>query len=359
MRIISRYILWEFLRVLALLVLAFILIYILVDFMEKIDDFIEADVHIYRVGLYYLLSIPKIILNVVPVAILISILISFGLLAANSEIVALKSAGVSFFSICLPILLSAIVLGLGLFFFSDVVIPYSAMRTNSIWIEEVEKRQDVSSGRYEDVWFKSKKMIYHFKVYDMPLKTLEGVSVFRLDDNFGIEERIEAKDARLKGDGWVFYNGLIKKYSDDGRVTLSEFDEAVFFLPEMPKEFTQPPLSSDAMSLRELHGYAKRIRTEGHDPVKYMVDLNLKISFSFICLVMALLGLSLSFRKEKGSGMYEGVATGVGLAFVFYVFLGLSRSLGYTGVIPPILAAWVPNILFLGLGSIMISLIRH
>ncbi|MBW2623898.1 MAG: LptF/LptG family permease, partial [Deltaproteobacteria bacterium] len=158
---------------------------------------------------------------------------------------------------------------------------------------------------------------------------------------------------------WVFFFFFVKTYKQNGQLMVGGFDKAVFKLPEMPKDFTKSARSPEEMDFRSLYQYATRIEAEGHNPVKYWVDLHMKIAFPLICLVMAMIGLPLAFWSEKGVGIAPSIAIGVGISFVYIVFLGLSRSLGYTGLLPPFIAAWLPILFFLPLGFMLFYLVRR
>ena len=91
------------------------------------------------------------------------------------------------------------------------------------------------------------------------------------------------------------------------------------------------------------------MQQDGYDNTKYIVDMNLKLAFPFIILVMIVIGVPISIRVEKG-GIPLAVSFGIGLCFLYMATLGLARSLGYANVFPPFLAAWVANVIFMLLG---------
>ncbi|MFH1090189.1 MAG: LptF/LptG family permease, partial [Pseudomonadota bacterium] len=142
MSIISRYLLREFGRILLFSLTGCVLVFLIVDFLEKIDNFMDAGIPLARVAWYFLLNIPWVFFNMAPVAVLVATLISLGILARHSEIVAFKAAGVSLFRLSLPILLASMLISVLMFVLSDTVIPKTSAGVNSIWTTEVEKRKD-------------------------------------------------------------------------------------------------------------------------------------------------------------------------------------------------------------------------
>ncbi|MBW2619346.1 MAG: LPS export ABC transporter permease LptG [Deltaproteobacteria bacterium] len=359
MNIISRYILREFLKILLMTLLGFVLVFLIVDFLDRIDNFLEVQIPLSRVAYYFLMSVPSVIFHMTPVSVLVAVLISLGLLARNSEIVALKASGVSLYRLAIPIFLSAVLLSLLCFVLSDIIIPRTSAQANAIWNVEVEKQQDLSSPVHRDIWFRSESGLLNLRVYDRLKRTMNGVSFYRLNDGFRLVERTEAKSARWVNDRWEFHDGLVKTYLPDGQLSVRRFKREMINLPEMPDKFTQVTSSAEEMNFSELSDWIRRMEAEGYDPLRYEVDLHLKLSFPFICAIMALIGLPIAFWKEKGGGIALGVGVGIGLSFMYIVFLGLSRSLGYSGLVPPVVAAWMPNLVFTLLGFFLFTNVRQ
>ena len=359
MRIISRYILREFFRIFALTLVGFVLVFLIVDFLERIDNFLEVQIPLLRVGYFFLMSVPNVVFQMTPVAVLVAVLISLGLLARHSEVVALKASGVSLYRVSLPILLTAVLISVMLFIMADTIIPHSSSQVNEIWEREVERRRATLSNVRRDIWYRSPTAVLNFDSFNEKTRAVEGVTVYRMDGAFHLTERIEAGHGKPVGDQWELRNGLVKTYARDGTLTVRHFDLEYFALPELPKEFAQVQKSSDEMSFADLAGWVRQMQMEGYDPRRYQVDLALKISYPFICLIMALIGLPIAFWKEKGGGIALGIGVGIGLSFVYIVFNGLSRSLGYSGLLPPLAAAWMPNVIFALLGVFLFTHVRQ
>jgi lipopolysaccharide export system permease protein len=360
MKIVSRYLLREWAKILILVVVVFVLVFFVVDFLERIDNFMEAGVPLSRVGLFFLMFLPSVIFHLAPVAILVATLITLGLMARNSEIVAFKAGGVSLMRLSAPILVAALSVSVLMFIISETVIPFTSARVNSIWEGEVEKQRKESNLIRKNVWFKNSGGVYNFRIYDEGKHSIEGVSVFLFDDKFRLQTRIEATRAwRLGEENWMLYDGIEKTYGDGTEIKVRRFTREKKSLPDLPERFAQVNRSSEEMSAAELTEWINQMENEGYDPLRYVVDLKLKYSFPFICVIMAIIGLPIAFWKEKGGGIALGIGVGIGLSFVYLVFLGLSRSLGYSGALPPIMAAWLPNVLFTVLGVYLFTYVRQ
>ena len=105
----------------------------------------------------------------------------------------------------------------------------------------------------------------------------------------------------------------------------------------------------EEMSFWELKKYTRKIREEGYDSIRGVVDLNIKIAFPFISLVLTLVGIPIALRKKKG-GIPFSITIAIGISFLYLLTFGLSRSLALSGALPPILGAWLANLLFLLVG---------
>lgn len=351
MRIIGRYVLTEFLKVFGGSIAAFVLIYLVVDFLEKIDNFIEAGVGFASVGAFFLYSIPYIVFNVAPVAVLVAVLICLGLMAQHLEVVAVKTLGVSPVRLAAPILMLSLLISLGMLGLAESVIPRSSSLANDIWKYEVQKRQDAASGRFENIWIRQDNAIFHLGLLDQQAKRISGLSVFRFGEGFRLDERLEARRAQKDNGGWEARDGFHKTYLEDGALKLEDFTSRKVFLPDLDRDFAKVNRPPEEMTLNQLYFYAQQVQRDGHDPTRYWVDFHMKISYPFICFIMAAIGLPLALRREKGGGIALGIGLGVGLSFLYLVTLGVAKSLGYSGFLPPLLAAWTPNIIF-SLGSI-------
>lgn len=359
MSIISRYILREFFRLLALTTISLIMIYMLVDFFEKIDNFIESGLSWETVAWFFAMSIPNVFFLIAPVAILVAILISIGILARNSEVVAMKASGVSLYRLSIPMLVASLGLSLMMFLLSDHVIPYTSAQVNKIWDVDVEGQGARSSGIKKDVWFRDKSNVYNFKTYNSRAGIIDGVSLFVFGDQFHLLERVEAVAAFLEKGKWIFYDGMVKSYHPDGQISVDFFKEHPVNIARIPEEVGEEPRATSEMSSSDLSRWITAMEEGGYDSSRYIVDLHLKFAFPFICTIMTLIGLPIAFWKEKGGGIALGIGVGVGLSFCYLVFLGLSRALGYSGLLSPAAAAWLPNTLFLVLGLSFFSFVKQ
>jgi lipopolysaccharide export system permease protein len=366
-RVVPRYLLSLFMKNLELCLAGFIALYMVVEFLEKISNFMDAGIRARSVFIYFAAQVPNVAVLLTPVAVLAAVLITLVLLARNSEIVALKGSGYSLWSLSTPFLFAGLALSVLVFVLGNFVTPRTSEAANSIWDGEVQnQRQGMTAEAVHDVWAKDVRLLTHFGSWNEAAGEALDAMVVTFDDSFNMTMRIEAERAIFTDSGAVFYNAGVKEY----QAYASGGPRAFTFrrLGEFPLEgLPKPPpglgrhseLNSDELSVGELSENIRLLKAEGYNPVRQTVDLNFKFSRPFITLVMVIVGLPIGFWREKGGSIAMGLVPGLILSFAYLVTMELSRTIGYAGYLPPLVAAWLPNCFFLLLGVYLFSYVRQ
>ncbi len=353
-RIHDRYLLGRFLKIFAYGVMAFVLIYITVNIFEEIDNFIDHDAAVHTIARYYLYSIPFVLTYVVPVSLLLGTVFSMGILARRNELTALLSSGVSLKRVAAPIFAFAIFVSLVSVFFNDSIVTRANRLKDEVMHHEIEGRVPPNPDVKSDFrYLGAGGFVYLAQTYNHVQKTLYDVVVQQFDQNT-LVRRIDAKDAHWMDHHWVFVNGYERWFSS-GEERVEKFDSLVVEeMTETPSDFSQEEIDEEDMTYRELSHYIERVRRSGGTVEKYLVDLYFKLSFPFAGSIFVLIGVALSSGKRKPS-----IATGFGLtlavSFLYYALLRVGQTLGHNGVLPPLLAAQLGNIVFLAVGLVMLK----
>lgn len=354
MTILTRYILRELIKIFLITLLAFVMVYALVDFFERIDNFIEAGAALHYIFFYILFKLPLVLDQMTPIAVLMSTLIALGLMARSNEIIALKASGVSPLRVARPIFLLTLFVSVLSCINSESVVPYTNRRFNTIWKTHVQKQAPEFVSKYESLWYKGHDSIYNIRTFDVASETLYGVVVNQFDPDFTLSKRIHAQRAVWENRLWHFYDGTVKSRKPDGSYRVTTFSKMTYALRETPEDFKKGAKPSDEMGFRELRHYAQKIENEGYSARSYWVDSHVKLAFPCISLIMGLVGTALALRREKGRGIASGIGIGFGIVALYLVAFELFKTMGYIGLIPPILAAWAANILFGTIGALLI-----
>jgi lipopolysaccharide export system permease protein len=345
MKIITRYLLKEFFELFFISLLAFLIIYIVIDFFGKIDNLLKAGISLEVAVSYFLYQTPFVLQQMIPIAVLISVMLMLGIMNKNNEILALKSSGLSLFNVAYPLIVVSLLIGIGSFFLGESFVPITSAKANDIWNTQVEKRHSQGTYTLSHLWYKGKDSIYRIRTYDRRTKTIQGLSIFSFDKDFHLRRRIDAKRATWTEEGWLLEEGLIQEIDAAGSRRSARFKSRLAYLPETPENFERTMKSLEEMSFWELRDYTKKIRQEGYDSTRAEVELNTKMAFPFISLVLSLVGIPLAFKKRKG-GIPLSITIAIGISFLYLLAFGLSRSFALSGVLPPLLGAWLANLLF-------------
>jgi lipopolysaccharide export system permease protein len=348
-RIHDRYLLRQFVRVLLISVLAFVVIYITVDTFEEIDNFIDHEAKIHEIALYYLYSIPFILTYVIPVSLLLGTVFSMGIMARRNELTALVASGVSLIRIAAPILIVSIVVSLFSAWFNDVVVAHANRKKDDIMRYNIEKNVRTNPAVKENFHYLGEHgFVYLAGTYDDRTESLYDVVVQQFDRNT-LLYRIDAREAVWEDSTWVFYNGFKRTFAESGE-EVERFDELpVPEIAEVPDDFSKEEIDRENMKFSELRAYVEKVRRSGGRVEQYLVDLYFKLSFPFAGSIFVLIGIAFASGKRK-----QSIASGFGLtlvvAFMYYGVLRVGQTLGHNGVIPPLLAAQLGNIIFLVIG---------
>ncbi len=352
MQIIPKYLIKETLKIFAIVLAAAISIYLVVDFFEKIDDFVEASVSLSDVLMFFILRVPLIITQVTPVGVLLAVLIVLGLMARNNELVVLQSSGIGSHYVARPLLVLGLVFSVFLFFFSEIIVPMTLAKANDIYKLKVDRR--VATFKQKDIWIKGHRAIYHITYFNPARETISGVSLYYFDDEFNIAMRLDAKTGIYRDGQWLLRDCLEQIHLEDGSYQITYPAQRWIQIDLDPESLKRVVKKSEEMSFNELATYIQKVKDEGYDVAPYQVDWQAKMAFPAVCFVMALVGTAIGLRSKKGEGLGMGITYGIGTAFAYWVIYSFFISLGYHSVLGPLVSAWLTNILFVFLGLLLL-----
>ena len=327
-------------------------LFIFIDYLSRMDRFLNSDISLLKALGYVLLKVPFMFVQLTPASILLSVIVVFGIMNRNNELIALKSSGISVYFLVKPALLAGFLLAGLMFLLGETLIPITMAKANYIRYNDMHKGTKVSLGR-KDVWIKSENKIIHINFFDPVQQTIAGITATTMGGKFKILARIDAKTGRYEDGKWIL-EGVIeqsyKAHENDYEVTMSPMKN--IDLKIKPGDLGAMAKKSDEMSFFELKEYVKKVEKEGYDSITYQVDMNGKIAFPFICIIMALTGAATGMRSFVKTNMPAAITVGVVICFLYWVMYGFCLSMGYAKVLPPVVASWTANLFFLCLGTL-------
>jgi LPS export ABC transporter permease LptG len=344
--IIDRYILREFTKVLLLVLVSVVALFVIVEYTEIARDVRENGVAASTLLRYFRFQIFTVLNWTLPISVLVATLVTFGILAKNNEVTAIKSGGVSLYRIAAPIIFVAAIISVLAYFILDFVLPYANQRVYQLK-RRIEGKTAITSSQ-QKLWYLGKgRYIINFLAYDANAKRLTQVQVFEFHpSDFRLTRRVYATSATWNGQAWMFENGWIRSFSDDGESTFTPITRPLaLFYPETPEDFATEVTPPDQMTYAQLRRYIATLRESGYAADELAVKLYAKTSWPVISIVMALIAMPFAFKIGRRGALY-GIGLALVLGIIYWMVYAIFTKFGEVGNLPPLLSAWSANILF-------------
>ncbi len=347
--ILDDMILRDFALYLTMILASFLVLALVFTFFELLTDIVRNKVPVITLAEYLWNLSPSLIYLMAPMAVLLAVLITFGLMDKSSELTAMKATGFSIYRATLPVIILCGIFAAGLFVFDQLYIPHTN-REQEILRNQIKGKPAQTYLQADRKWiFGQNNEIYYYRVFDPDLNYFGGISIFEFDPNtFQLTRRIYAEDARWEPrlQKWVFEKGWVRKLHGASIQDYQTFDVMIFNeIHEDPSYFKKEVKQSSEMNYEELRRYIDDLQQSGFDTVRLKVQLDKKIAFPIITLVMAILAIPFSASGRRG-GALVGVAVALGIAVVYWVTAGLFEAMGDANQLPAMLAAWAPDLIF-------------
>jgi LPS export ABC transporter permease LptG/LPS export ABC transporter permease LptF len=366
--ILDEYAMGSFLRNFLLVLCALTVLFLIFTFFELIGDIIKYRTPLVTVGDYLLNLIPFILYNVTPLCSLVAVLITFGALSRSSEITAMKATGVSLYRVVTPVLLVAAILSVLLFAFDESYLPNANRRQESL-LSSIKGKPAQTFLRPDRKWISGQPgnsasgsgeptRIFYYQAFDPDRNIFANITVFEFQPgSFTLSRRIYAESAHWNSAAarWDFENGWSRAFANGDTVTnYQTFKQASFAeIHELPGYFKKEERPSQEMSYSELASYIRDLQQSGFDTTPLRVQLNRKLSYPLLTLVMAILAVPFSLAAGK-RGSLAGIGAALALAIAYWVLAGIAENLGDVNSLPAVLAAWSPDLLFAMAGSYLL-----
>jgi LPS export ABC transporter permease LptF/LPS export ABC transporter permease LptG len=369
--ILDDYIMRAFGSNFALVLGTFSTLVLVFTFFELIGDIIRNRTPLVTVGDYLLNLIPYILYNVTPLCVLVAVLITFGALARTSEFTAMKAAGVSLYRIVTPVLVLTAVIGVSLFVFDELYLP-AANRRQEALRSIIKGKPPQTFLRPDRKWISGQTFaeqahdnpgihpaaatagpeparIFYYQFFDPVQDVFANLTVFEFDPStFTLQRRIFASSVKWDPSvhRWLFENGWVRTFNGETIATYTPFVLQTFpEIHEQPAYFKKEDRQSQEMSFSELSRYIKDLSQSGFNTRQLQVQLNRKLAYPAITLVMAILGVPFALATGKRGGV-AGFALAIFLAVIYLGTSSLFEAMGSVNQLPPSLAAWSADILF-------------
>ena len=354
MKLLDRYILIQFCRNLLLILSGIVTIYLFVDFFDRIDNFIEAQKAITLAVKYFFFKIPFMADQLLPVCILLSSIITLGLMNRSNELIAFQATGISVARIVRPIIVGAFLVTLFNLAMVQWLLPATLSVTNRIWYEEVTKNIPKGIEREGRTYHKGREGLYTFKRPDPKKNEFVNFSYISWDENHDLKFLFSAETASWHDKRWSFTDGQIKKKTGENAYSVELFDAMSFSLPETPVDFFVPFYKVKEKTLSELYHTATK---SGEYQNRYAwLDFHQRLSFILLAVPLVLIGIPILLIVTRRFQRDLSLAAPIsfGLVFIAWGAWSTMQSMSRTEYLNPVLASWSIHVVVSVIGFMLL-----
>ena len=353
-RLLDIYIARQYLHILAMTIVGMLGLFYISTFIDMSDKWFKGQANLSMLLEFLAWSTPQFLAYIVALAVLLSSLVTVGLLTKNSELIVMRACGISLYRTALPLIAFAAIASAVLFGMEESVLATAnrqadrlkhIIRTGSPQTFDVLNRKWLIGRNGE---------VYHYQYYDPRRRELNGLSVFTFDpQTHELATRRFAAVAVNDPDRadpsttahWHVDHGWLRTFGPRSQVTSFETLEATTIALEAADYFVTEAPPPERMTFGQLRKYITELRASGYDVLDHEVGLYRKTAFPFVTLVMTLIAVPFAVSTGRRGAMY-GVGVGIVLALVYWTMISVFAAFGAGGLIAPMLAAWAPNLIF-------------
>jgi lipopolysaccharide export system permease protein len=353
MNLLARHLVGLYLRTFALCLAGAIGLLLVVEFFSRIEDFAALNSNPALVAAYFALKTPKWLVDVYPAASLLAVLLGVGSLVRSNEVLAMHACGVSVVRIGRPLVALAVVLSAAAMLWNEIVVPPTAARARAV--KDIDIKGLASRGMLDttSLWLQVPEGFLNIDYFDATHNVINGITLHGVDSRFRLGSLIEIPDASWKDGRWVYAGGTVRTFADDGGFTYAPLSDKNIDLGGTPAEFRRKAPRSDEFSIRQLAHRIRTLQAKGLDPAGFETDLHFKFALPLSGIITVLIGLPLALRGSRSAGTAQHIGTGMGVCLLYWLMQALTVSAGHAGTLPPVVAAWAANAIFLLVGSLL------
>jgi LPS export ABC transporter permease LptG len=350
--ILDRYLLREHLVFMGIGLGVAAVLFVVIDLLQTLDRYIRIKPPLLYVFEHFVYRVPEALHNGLPVVMLVATIFLFLALTRYHELTAMKAAGMSLYRVAAPILLLATGVAIVSGLFQELLLPKLNELGDEVDRVKIRGQLPRHLQSRERLWMRTTDTrFYRVELLHPGSADMYGVTVLEVEQpTFRLQSRLDARRAHWTPEGWELMDGAFREFGKKGEVQTIPFVVTAIDLREEIEDFTKISKPIAAMSYRELKEYVVRLEATGYQVKKYMVELYSKLSFPLVNLIMVLVAIPFSLQSPRGGrlfGIALAIAIMAGYLVVHYVALACARA----DLLPPLLAAWTANIIFLGLGT--------
>jgi len=359
LRILDKYIFREVAMTFAFSICAFSAVFIGSGTLFKIAKYItDYGASLQAVVKIFIFGLPGVVIWTFPMSMLLATLLTFGRLSSNSEITAMKSCGISFSRIAMPAIIMGFIVSMGAIAFNEYVVPWANTAYRNVLYYEIEGNNGMKSQEHiilKEMNGENIQRLAYARRYDAEVQQLQGITL----QEFGADGKVthveNADYADWNGNIWTMHNGMIYDIaSEEGKSEHTvRFKNQVLPISANPHQIVREQKDPEELTMKELREQIDIMKTQYVDTKKLEAELYQRVTVPMASLIFALVGVPLGLQPNRNSSS-AGFAISVIIIFVYYALMTMGNALARSGALPPLLAVWLPNLIGLAVGAVLI-----
>lgn len=346
MKKLDWYIIRRFFFSFVLAITLLVIIIVFFDLSEKIDRFIEKKAPFTEIlFVYYFNFIPYFVNLFIALFVFITVIFVTSRMAMHGETVAIFTSGVSFGRYLRPFLLVSVLLFIFSLYLQNFAIPPANKKRFEFEWKYI--RRNKPTGSFNIHMQLSRDSYFSLETYSFQVNIGYLCHITLMDFEHGLQKQVFAQTISYDSsrNQWILMNGYVRLIQQ-GRESIKAFEKKDTVLPLHPRELHKDFENTDVMNYFQLNKFIEKQRERASDRVSsLLVEKHRRLAFPFATIILTILGVAVGSRKVRGgTGWHIGL--GIGLSFVYILFMQVFSSLGISGDLPPLLATWMPNVIF-------------
>lgn len=355
MKLIQRYVLSQLLRNLVLCMMIVVFLFVVFDFFDHIDNIVAEDASAWLAFEYFAFKIPLTVSLMLPIATMAAILLTIGVMSKNSEITAMRASGVTVRWIAAPVFMVGLILSLSAIALNETIVPYAQRRATEIYNIDIRRKDQSGGYSQSNFWWRSRNSFYSVGTFDSRTNSLLDMSILELGSDFRVHERTDTQRATWVHDGlgWNMQRIDNYRFTDNGSIETQTYKALPLPIAERPADFFDARTDPSTMTYRQLKSFVKKQAQNGLAVAGYKAYLYEKLSFPFITFIVSIVVLPFALKPARSGSMTTSIIAAMLIGFSYYAIHSFSIALGRAEFFPPLLSAWMANILMGFAGSVL------
>ncbi len=362
MKIIKRYILGQFFQPFFWCLVLFIGLFWVIDLFEHIDEIVKAGVPPYVLCDYYFSLTPYIFVQISPIIMILATIYTLSNMNRSNEIMAIKAVGINLWSVINLFLAIGLLMSAASFLVNERVQPELYLHAQELKDNYFRNQPgtEVVNREMRDIsFYGSGNRIFIINSYDIDRKQMNNVIISQNDEQNRLLRQIAAKRAQWMDGYWMFYDAIITDY-EKGELSGEpvHHTESVLDIKETPRDIERANIQPNLMSYWRLKKYIRRLEASGFDTTRELAVFYSKTALPLANFILVFFAVPFTLTRRRESSALLGISLSVAISFSYWGVNAVSLSLGKIGTMPPLVAAWMPNLFFLMLGLSLIDSVK-